>query len=82
MNVGNQVEELFGKYKSDIERNLKNWMKENEYKEVDLTDEVIVDLMDEFLSFLSSKSEFGFVMNEIDKDGLMGEYEWCESVED
>lgn len=72
------MKEIFERYRTEIQRNFDNWMEENEYEKVELSDEVLNDLMDEFFAFLSSQSNFDFVMDEIDKDRLLGLYDWCE----
>lgn len=76
------MNELLKNYLPDLQRNFDRWMEENEYKKVEMNPEVIADLLDEFLSFLASPSDFAFVMDEVDKDQMLGEYDWCEREEE
>ena len=71
------VEIEIGQYKDEIEKTLNVWMEENEYAPVKLEGEVLKDLLDEFLCFLTSESDMAMVMDEIDNCLMLDEYVWC-----
>ena len=65
---------IIEKYKDEMIKGLNEWLKENGYKEVEGNEEVMEDLLDEVLShFIGNVDD---VMDDLDKDGLLGEYEW------
>lgn len=68
---------MFSDYKDDIEKKLNEWMTKNEYKEVKLEGAVLEDLMDELFCLLTSNDLF-YIMDEIDKDMMLGECDWCQ----
>lgn len=68
---------MFSDYKDDIEKKLNEWMTINGYKEVKLEGAVLEDLMDELFCLLTSNDLF-YIMDEIDKDMMLGAYDWCQ----
>ena len=72
--------ELLETYLPVVESMLNTWMVDNEYKEVKLEGDVLKNLLEEVLCFLSNQSDLSFVMDEIDNDRMLGEYDWCEST--
>ena len=72
---------LFEKHKPSIQKELNCWLSDNNYEEVELNDEIIKDLLDELLCLLSSRSGMQIVMDDIDKDRMLGECDWCKEVE-
>lgn len=74
------VEIIIERYKDEIEKALNVWMVKNEYLPVKLEGKVLEGLLDEFLCFLTSNSDMESVMDEIDKDYMLGEYDCFTSI--
>lgn len=81
MNLEKKVRKLFKKYEKELLQSLNTWLAENEYEPIEeFTDQIIVDLLDEVFCYFTGEQDLEYVFDEIDKDMLLGEYDWVVST--